>query len=398
MKILFINEKYNKIGGISSYLTSTEKALNKKGIETFFFCLSKDRSYKKGNTYIYNCKDYKNWIDFLIRHNYFDIKLYKQLRKYIKKINPNIIHLQNIWASPYTFLRACKGFKTIQTIHDYKSICPTNWYIKKSNLKICTGDVGIKCWLNSCIKFSTYLFDYKLSLNKIALFNKYINLFICPSKKLKFHIEKHGFKNTAYLPYSIDIDLWKQKSKKIMSDKIIYVGRLEKEKGIFWLVKAFSTVIKKIPSAELIIIGKGKEETNLKIFIKKLKLEKAIEFKGALNHSIIIKSYKDACISIVPSIYMEQFGITMIESMAMETPVIGSDIGGIPELIENDINGYLINVFDTKNLAEKMIFLLKNKKIAVRMGKEGRKKIEKNFDIENNIDNLISEYNQIIKK
>lgn len=167
-------------------------------------------------------------------------------------------------------------------------------------------------------------------------------------------------------------------------DKIIlFVGRIEKRKGIDTLIEALPKTAKKLGQAEaknikLIIVGGNplkrkmikeeiKEFSRLEKIVKKLSLEKIINFVGGKPQDELKYYYSAADIVCVPS-YYEPFGMVTIEAMACGTPVIGSRVGGIQTTIKNGKNGFLVPAKNPEALADKLIKVLSDDKLRKRLG------------------------------
>lgn len=151
---------------------------------------------------------------------------------------------------------------------------------------------------------------------------------------------------------------------------------MSKEKGVDYLLKAMKKVIKEYPEAKLLIAGDGKERENLVKLTKMLNIEKNVEFLGWKTKDELKKIYEDIDFLVVPSIWQEPFGLTAVEAMAYGRPVIAFDVSGLRESVENDVNGFLVNVLDVNNLAEKIIDLLKDENTLNKFSKNARKKAE----------------------
>ena len=164
--------------------------------------------------------------------------------------------------------------------------------------------------------------------------------------------------------------------------KIVFtVCRLVEQKGIDYLLEAIPIVDKELKGkAHFVLLGRGPRLENLEKKARKLGVEHKISF---LTEWYSIKDlaqlYAMCDCFVLPSLW-EPFGIVLAEAMATEKPVIGTDVGGIPEIIDNGKNGFLVPTRDARALAEKIIFLLQNEKIARKMGVEGRKSVLRKFN------------------
>lgn len=176
---------------------------------------------------------------------------------------------------------------------------------------------------------------------------------------------------------------------KINGSLILGVGRFTFLKNFRTLIKA----IKLIPDANLFLVGGGHQGKKLRILVKWLGLENRVRFFTFLSRQQLMEFYNIADITVLPSL-AEGLGLVLIESLACGTPVIGSKLEGITEIIEEGKNGlFLENFYDEKELAGHINKLLKNKKICRQMGQYGIESVKNKFDK----DKLLLEFERTIK-
>mgnify|MGYP001093293527 CR=1 FL=1 len=147
-----------------------------------------------------------------------------------------------------------------------------------------------------------------------------------------------------------------------------YIGRLSRSKGVDILLKAFQYLLDAYPECKLAIIGSGPELNRLTFLARKLGIEKSTIFFGPMYFREVLKFLKErGFVTVVPSLWDEAFGRVVIESMAVGIPVIGSRVGGIPELISNEENGLLVNPGDERSLFNAMKTLIEDKALYERI-------------------------------
>lgn len=158
------------------------------------------------------------------------------------------------------------------------------------------------------------------------------------------------------------------------------VARLEKEKGIEFLIQAVKIVREFIPFARLIIVGEGPERRKLMWLSERLGLKEIIQWVGYQREIEKWYGFFDAL--VLPSVKRESFGITLVEAMAMGIPVVASRLGGIPEIIDHKKNGFLAKPGDSQDLADQLMYLYNNRSEVRQMILAARKKIEDQFSLE----------------
>jgi glycosyltransferase involved in cell wall biosynthesis len=176
---------------------------------------------------------------------------------------------------------------------------------------------------------------------------------------------------------------------------IVYAGVVSPVKGIHCLIDAFSFTAEEFRRSQLLIIGKEENvgyADDLRQQIRKLGLENRVRFLGHEPQSELAIWMAKASVLVLPSM-SEGLGRVIIEAMATGTPVIGSRVGGIPELIKDGVNGFLIAPGDAEALAEKLRWVLKNPDKARAMGRSARVFAQQTFSTEN----YVKGYRQIFQ-
>jgi len=224
------------------------------------------------------------------------------------------------------------------------------------------------------------------------------------TKKRFYAIFGESFKRkTRTIFLGVDLKLYpKDKKIKIINQKyhlagrkiVIYVGRIDKEKGIEYLIRAAKTI-----QAEVYILGSGDYKKELEKIAKDLKL-KNIHFIGYFGDKYLEELrefYQRADVVVVPSTVKEAFGLVILEAMACSTPVVASNIGGIPNIIKDGKTGFLVRPRAPKEITEKVNKILENQKLRQVMGERCRKLIEERFTWEKVADTVKENYNQALK-
>ncbi len=223
-----------------------------------------------------------------------------------------------------------------------------------------------------------------------------MNLHLAASKSNKKLLKSLGAENIKILPNGVDIDKFNF-SKDRNEKKIVFIGRLEKRKGIHILIDS----LKKIETqVKLVIIGPSYNDKYSKEIMSKIDEENKegkheISYLGPLSHENIIKILKESMLLVCPSI-SEDFGMVIIEAMSCGTPVIASDIGGIKDIITNHENGIVIPPENDSELARSIEYLINNHELRSKLSINGRKTVEDKYSWESIVKRLSRIYETLI--
>jgi glycosyltransferase involved in cell wall biosynthesis len=198
------------------------------------------------------------------------------------------------------------------------------------------------------------------------------------------------------MPNGVDTNLFAPQGQK-EDNLLLFVGRLDGNKGLHVLVKSLRHLEK---SVCLAIIGPASWDRKYYLdMLESIKKENQkgkheIIYLGAMDQADIIKWYQKASLFVLPS-FGEGFPVTTLEALSCETPVIATPVGGIPEIVKDYENGILIPRNDPVALARAIQYLLENKEVRTKFGREGRKRIIKHYSLEASVEKLCRIYKQL---
>lgn len=247
---------------------------------------------------------------------------YDYFKRLVKTEKFDVVHHHNISLLGYKILKKIGNYKNIYTAHDYWLICPKYDYFRFG--KICT----VKSPANCVACCTLHKKPYQLFRHSAA-FKKSINdidTIIAPSQFMKNELKKGGIQNKIIQLYNFVPEPPKKLLKVPYTDYFLFVGQLEHHKGLVQLIDTF----KELPDKNLIIIGKGSMLKYVETAAKENKNILYLGFKSRIE-TLSLMHYANAL--ILPSIWGENNPMTVIEAMSVGTPTIGSDKGGIPELV-----------------------------------------------------------------
>lgn len=159
------------------------------------------------------------------------------------------------------------------------------------------------------------------------------------------------------------------------------VAHIQPQKGHVYLIRAARFVLEQFPDVNFVIVGGEKLPggiSELENLATQLGIRDKVIFTGFRNDALRLMASFD--VFVLPSVW-EGFGIVLLEAMASGKPVIGTAVGGIPEVIDEGVNGYLVEPCNPEQIAEKIIYLLKNEAVRKRMGEKGKQMVKDRFDI-----------------
>ena len=181
--------------------------------------------------------------------------------------------------------------------------------------------------------------------------------------------------------------------KDLETQKLLFLGRFGKRKGIYDLIEVVSKLIVNYPNLKLYAGGDGEIE-KVETMIKNKNMEKNVQLLGWATGKEKERILKDASFYVLPS-YNEGMPISLIEGMAYKNVCISTDVGGIPKVINNNVNGVIIKPGDKEKLYSALKKLLDNGELRQKLSKNARKTVEEKFNIENNIEKLIGLYEEL---
>lgn len=160
---------------------------------------------------------------------------------------------------------------------------------------------------------------------------------------------------------------------------LIFVGRIIEQKGLDHLIDAMPHILKEYPSTKLLIVGKGKIKPRLIKKVKKIGLNDKIIFPGFIDEELMPNLYSSADVFVLPSLW-EVLPIALLEALSCGAPLLASDAGGNPEIVENGRNGFIFEKKNNEELIEKLRIMLDDHSLRKNMRRESREMALKKFD------------------
>ncbi len=409
MRILVCSAFYYPRGGAEVCALALESLLASKGHEVISFSMQHPNNLP--SPYSQYFTSYINYPELL--QNVSPANVYKateriifsretrdKLTQLIEDTKPDLAHVHNVGheLSPSAlFALAEAKIPVVATVHDFGLLCPNSSFLSHGQLcERCKDAQFYQVVLRRCKRNSlpasmlACLGAYTHYLLKT--FQSKVNILIAPSAFLRRKMIDFGYpsNNIVHLPNTVNLSNFQPSENP--GSYVLYFGRLSYEKGIYTLLDAMA----QFQGMPLVIAGEGPLGDELKQYAGNKSLEN-VNFVGYQSGQALHDLIRGAAFVVVPSECYENAPFACIESMALGRAVIGSDIGGIPELIQDNISGLLFKPRDAGDLVDKMNSLSAHPEWQIEMGKKGRSRVEAMFDSDSYYQNLMKIYSQLVQ-
>ena len=371
MKILMLTWEYppRVVGGVARVVHDLSHRLIKDGHDVTVITYNEGNSPEyeddrgvavyRVNNYIINAN---NLIDWVMQMNFNMIAKANQL--IVEKGNFDVIHAHD-WLVAYAAktLKNSYNLPIVATIHATEA----------------GRNGGIHNELQRYLNDTEWLLTYEAAeviVNSNYMKSELQRLFGLPYEKI--NVVPNGVNTNIY--NGIERDYNFRRKYAMDNEKIIlYVGRLVYEKGVQHLIASMPKILQGYHDAKLVIAGKGGMLDELKAEAASLGLGDKVYFAGYLGGDDLKKMYKVADISVFPSTY-EPFGIVALEAMLSENPIVVSDVGGLNEIVDHRVNGMKSYAGNPNSIADSVLELLYDKKLAAECVKKAKNKVRNNYN------------------
>jgi glycosyltransferase involved in cell wall biosynthesis len=396
MKIINISQSFEIKGGSDTYFKALSTLLSEHGIDVAEFASSGENS----SIYPRAINFEKPTLTDIIKY-FYNLDAKKKLETFISNNKFDIAHLHIYYGKlTSSILKPLKeqGIPIVQTLHEYKIVCPTYKLYDGNNLCLDCADNNFykaifkKCNRNSFSK--TFVSAAESYISLWAGSQRLIDKFITVSEFQKRQIIEMGFMPGKITTIHNFIDVSSYPNFHQDGDYVLYFGRIEKVKGIDSLLEAFEILP---PTIKLVIVGHGEYESEVRARISSSKkLYDRVKLLGFMSKDELSQTIHKSKFVIVPSIWYETFGLTVVEAMAHYKPVIGANIGGITEIISHEIDGLLFEPGDFAELSKHIRYLWNDDSLVKNMGYAARKKVETEFSPKIHFEKLNTIYKSLI--
>ena len=311
----------------------------------------------------------------------YSMQTRRNMHRLLNVVDPQIAHLHNIYhhLSP-SFLSLLKqrGIAVVMTVHDPKLACPAHSMMLDGRpCGRCRGGKFYNAAVNRCIKgslaLSSLIMIESYLHRALRLYENNVDRFVVPSRFLLDKLTEWGYASDrlVHIPNFIDIEQFEPGSQ--IGRRFVYCGSLDRPKGVETLVRAAAAA-----RQPLTLVGSGPQDAQLRALSEQLGAD--VIFPGQLARNALASVLQDARAFVMPSECYENAPLALLEAYAAGRPVIGSRIGGIPELVREEETGVLYPTGDVAALADALTRFaeLPDARIAA-MGAAGRAWVERDF-------------------
>ncbi len=388
MRVLHLTDDVIGMSGVRSYLLQLGEALAPLGVECDLFT----SAYPGGPVRNHATR----WAGLGYTH---------ELADRIRSTGPDIVHAHNLWMrlSPVPLHAARKaGVPVAMTVHDYHLVCPRKWMITPDGAPCETG-FGARCLALDCLAsrrgwaWRPYnnLRWLKVALHR-GMLRSWVDLFIAPSEHLAGWLRRSlraarvvHLANFAREPAGASERLRDP-------DRLLFAGRLGPEKGVDVLLRALATVAEHRPRVSLEIAGDGSQQPWLVDLAAQLGLSGRVVWTGPLKADELSRRYEEAGVFVLPTLWMENCPVAVLEAMAHGLPVVATRIGGLPELVEDGVVGSLVERADVAGLAAALLALLAEPERTTTMGRAARRRFLDRYTAAGHAQRLRGLYEELV--
>ena len=383
MRILLANTRHYVHGGDSSYTFALSEALRAAGHTVSFFAMAGPRNLPDPNSDLF-----VSYIDFrelnqrrnlrsgveVLRRSIFSSEAAAKFTRLVERCKPDVVHLQNIHAhlTPSIVLAAERlGLPVVWTMHDYKVLCPNSHFRIDATGVLCEAcrpgryhaALTARCKKNSLL--ASAMAAAEAYAHWLRGVQQKVHCYLSPSRFLAGKLLEHGWpsERVRHVPNFVASAAVPERSHS--GTHFLFVGKLEPLKGIDVLLEAAAAA----PDSRILLAG-GCDDAGVKAKLSRLPAN--VSYLGVRSAYEIARLMAEARAVIVPSIWYENQPMVILEAFSAGAPVIGSRIGGIPELVADRERGLLVPPGDAQELAHAITTLQRDAGAAMSMGRAAR--------------------------
>lgn len=367
MRILILHNAYAQRGGEDVVVAAEAEALRARGHHVFTLI--------KDSAELHRAPVRGALETLLTVHN---PAAAHELAGALRSLRPDVVHVHNLfprWGLSALRTLQREAVPLVQTLHNFRWLCaPATLLRDGADCRLCAGGNFASAVRYACMhqqRAVSAAYATALTVNRISrLAERAVHRFVCVSQ----------FVQKQYLDAGFPSDKLRVKGHFVDSapgpdgpgdGSIFYAGRMSAEKGLQVLLRAMTL----LPHATLKVAGDGPERTSVEAALNDERAR--VRFLGRLSRASLLAELRRSSVCVVPSLGSETFGLTALEAFACGKPVVASTAGGLPELVHDGVNGWLVPRADPTALADRVGWLLENAEAARAFGAAGQALVER---------------------
>jgi glycosyltransferase involved in cell wall biosynthesis len=373
MKILLVHNDYQQAGGERVAVQAQITLLKQRGHRVIPFLIN--NQIIEQYTWLQKAAFFPNTV--------YSQHTYRALRTLVQSEQPDVAHVHNVFPllSPAVYLSLSDaGIPIVQTIHNFRFMCPNSLF--HTHEQVCErckdGNtlpaLHLRCYRDSYLLSGLYALTIGLH-RRLGTFQK-INHFLALTSFSARKLVESGLATPEkitvlgnFLP-----DPLPTRGPTTRQAYVVYLGRLSPEKGVATLVRAMQG----LSYLKAKICGAGEQQADLESLVQELSLNN-IEFVGYVSGEAKWELLRNATATIIPSVWYEHLPFSMLESWAVGTPVIASDLGSMRDLLNTQQEGLMFPAGDYLALRSRLKMMSQQLQAGLLMGEQGRRRIEAEF-------------------
>ena len=320
----------------------------------------------------------------------------RRMRAFVEEVKPDVAHLHNIayhLTPAVVSALARAGVPAVMTLHDYNLLCPNHYFYSRDEACFrCAEGRYFSCIGRRCVKDrlgpSAIGYLAHLAARRTKVYRKLARI-IVPSAFLAEKVRAAGYDEGAVTPLPPAIDV-KPKKLSRKENYFLYAGRLAPQKGVDVLIQAVGFAG---PEVRLRVAGVGPDEEPLRRVAVDYAAGK-VEFLGLLDARRLAEEMASARAVVVPSRWPENTPAVILEAFAAGAPVVAARVGGVPEMVDDGVEGLLFEAEDVRGLADILERLAGDGRVARKYGRAGQKRLEHEFSFKDHVSLLLELYRE----
>ena len=385
MKILFVHDRCGYFGGVEQNVADAAAALRARGHACFL--AHGQRPSRDAGAYRALFEGVFDWSGPGTNGHapgspYLD--------SIVKRVAPDVIYLHKLPEIPREI--ASLGPRTVAMVHDHDTACPRRHKYFARSGKVCRLPVGWRCWADLAFVKRGEILPLHLDVQAISRVRRDLRRLACVdavlvgSRFMRDELLRNGIgEDILHLLPPVPPGSPAAPTDTPGEPRILYVGQLVRGKGVDLLLRALAWL--PVPF-QATIVGDGNAARALRELSGRLGLNGRVEFAGWVPHDELDGHYDTAKVVVVPSRWPEPFGMVGIEAMRRGRPVVGFDVGGIPDWLRSGETGLLVPEQDIPALSAALGRILGDTELARSLGRAGFERARSVFSHERHVDQL----------